>query len=477
MSIEIICGDARSALAGMPEQSVQTCVTSPPFYSLRDYHVPPSVWGGASECAHEWTEWEEQHDEREDVAHAKTRTTDRCWGDASRRFDGNHQKHRAGSFCRLCGAWLGCLGLDPTPGLYVAHLVDVFAAVHRVLHPSGTVWLNLGDSFAGSWGNQGRKEGRGTQRPINGPMMQNIAAGYPSREHNTGAVPPGLKHKDLMMLPHRAAMALQEWGWWVRSTIVWAKSNPMPESVSDRPTQSHDYIFLLAKNASYYYDADAIREPHTMRVQRRPSGHKRRRPGPLLPEHTWSGTARDEPGFDGHPAGRNKRSVWTINTEPYEEAHFATFPQKLVEPCILAGTSEAGCCARCGAPWQRVVEHGVPERMGGHAGVSHGHADGPMARGGKGQWDEGHMPVVRPVRTVGWQPGCPCQAGPAVPCRVLDPFCGSGTTLLVAKRLGRTGVGIDLNPEYCRLAERRCASIPYALFSAAGSGSDSGAAC
>jgi DNA modification methylase len=164
--------------------------------------------------------------------------------------------------CGKCGARRvdEQLGLETTPGEYVANLVAVLREARRVLRDDGTLWLNLGDSYAGSWGNQGRKEGRGTQRPINGPMMQSFE-GPPLKERNTGATPTGLKPKDLVGIPWRAAFALQADGWWLRSDVIWHNPNPMPESVTDRPTKSHEYVFLLAKSERYYYDADAAKEP------------------------------------------------------------------------------------------------------------------------------------------------------------------------------------------------------------------------
>ncbi len=236
----------------------------------------------------------------------------------------------------------------------------IFREVRRVLRADGTLWLNLGDSYAGSWRNQGRKAARGTQRPIHGPMIQNFAA-YPKDETKTGSwvdQHPVLKSKDLIGIPWRVAFALQEDGWYLRSDIIWAKPNPMPESVGDRPTKSHEYLFLLSKSRRYFYDAAAIREPFSQPGRKFNSntlGHKTVR----LKEQGNRCTAGLHDGRTryGHPElGRNKRSVWTIATEPHAEAHFATFPRALVAPAIKAGTSERGCCRRCGAPWQRIVK-------------------------------------------------------------------------------------------------------------------------
>ena len=340
----------------------------------------------------------------------------------------------------------GQLGLEPTPDAYVANMVAVFREVWRVLRPDGTVWLNLGDSFAG--GNIGGF------RPGSG-RADGVVDERGQRNRNGNGCPPGLKPKDLVGIPWRVALALQADGWWLRSDIVWAKGNPMPESVTDRPTKAHEYLFLLAKSARYFYDNEAIKEPcgpfH-------PCGPGSRADNDRDPAH---GTRKQDAigkqtyvGFNDRwrenpTSGRNKRSVWEIPTSPFPEAHFATFPPALVEPCIKAGTSERGCCPTCGAPWQRVVEKERKPR---------GDAFGRKAVGGydHGQAGSPYMQTVAST-TLGWQPTCGCPAeGEPQPCVVLDPFGGAGTTMLVADRLGRHGVGVELSGEYTRMARRRC---------------------
>lgn len=198
----------------------------------------------------------------------------------------------------------GQLGLEQTTEQYIANMVEVFRNVRDVLADDGTLWLNIGDSYAGSWGNQGRKETRGTQRPINGEMMQKVNDGrYPTTGSNTGSLDktPGCKNKDLIGIPWMLAFALRADGWYLRQDIIWHKPNPMPESIGDRCTKAHEYLFLLSKSPRYRYDTEAVKEA------------------------AEKGT-------------RNRRSVWTINTAPYKGAHFATFPPALIEPCILAGS-------------------------------------------------------------------------------------------------------------------------------------------
>jgi len=554
MTNRILIGDCREQLATLPEKSVHCCVTSPPYWALRSYL---------------------------DADHP-----DKCYE----------------------------LGCEPTPEEYVANMVDVFRAVWRVLRDDGVLWLNLGDSFC-----SGGREGHGTrvgykQQTNRGMCGENDPVRAPQ--------PPGLKPKDLCGIPWRVAFALQADGWVLRSDVVWSKANPMPESVRDRPTKAHEYIFMFCKGVwsgppalecSYISDADArwlallldtegnivmkksesksgrvvyglqIAFANTSRdlmetargiarmgcINERPGvnapvvywqvsnlqarsllariypymivkrdqarlgihaqtilstsdserrtkiGRSRGRlrsdeytaqldsfwkrmkslnqfgnpdlsdiPDPqygrwataakyyydaeAVKEEAVKGNAgsrfdvgktaahqqgRAQSGERDEEKTRNRRSVWTIATEPFSGAHFATFPRKLIEPCILAGTSAKGCCPDCGAPWERVVEKQSSPRD----------YDSPVRRGNENGWQPSCGNVgLRPdhevhTRTVGWRPTCQGQAGDPVPCTVLDPFLGSGTTACVAIEHGRAWVGCELSAEYAAIAEQRIA--------------------
>jgi DNA modification methylase len=420
-SHRVLCGDALDVLATLPDGLAQTCITSPPYWGLRDYGVAPRVWGGESRCRHCWGAGERGR--RSDLLPSeKSRSRGRLGRDERQGGAGM----KGGRFCRRCGAWQGCLGLEPDPDLYVEHLVSVLREVRRVLREDGTLWLVLGDSFAASRSYQVRDRKRGEP---GGPL--------PAK------VPAALKPKDLVGIPWRVAFALQADGWWLRSDIVWAKPNAMPESVADRPTRAHETVFLLAKSRRYFYDAEAVREPD----QGRPSGNGYARPERL----SYGGRGQSAQWVGG--AGRNRRSVWTVPTQCFKGAHFATFPEALVEPCLLAGSSPTAC-GTCGAPWRRLVNarrllDGTEEIKGGWTRADRLDSGRALQATGVGHW---RVEVRR--QTVGWEATCE-HDDPGGRCTVLDPFAGAATAGIVAARHGRDFLGIELSADYARMARRR----------------------
>jgi DNA modification methylase len=340
------------------------------------------------------------------------------------------------------------LGLESSPAAYVERLVEVFREVRRVLADDGTAWLNLGDAFASNWGAGAKRDSSWWSTKsgdAEGKGWGDVETALPPNQFNHRRSD-RLKVKDLMGLPWRAAFALQDDGWYLRCDVIWSKSNPMPDPTKDRPTRSHEYVFLLTKKSRYYYDAEAITEALADANAQRTTDH-----------YTTAGRGpRDggNKGLDtlaarmrsGEHARRNARSVWTIATQPFAEAHFAVMPEALARKCVLAGSSEAGRCSKCRVPHTRIVEEERAPR-----GDSFGRKD--VAEYDHGQAGTPYEQVVA-SRTVGWSPGCNCGA-PVEPDVVLDPFCGSGTTGAVAVAAGRSFVGVELNPAYVEMAERR----------------------
>ena len=413
--VQLHHGDALAVLATMPAESVQCIVTSPPFWALRDYGT--GRWeGGDESCDH---------------AGPPAVSTSSTLKGNGHDGGGPQIKERTvpfGKVCGKCGARRvdGQIGLEATPDEWCERLVAVFRECRRVLRKDGVMWLECGDTYTSS-------TGRSPDRSYMDGGAQSIAGSVTTARWTPADI--GLKPKDLVGAPWMLAFALRADGWYLRSDTIWARPNPMPESVTDRPTKAHSYVFLLTKSARYFYDADAIREP-SKRAGEIPGGNRQ---------------GVNEYGVNGGyahgevPAMANARSVWSIATEPTPFAHFATFPQALVERCIKAGTSEHGACSACGTPWTRTTERTL---------------ENPGNRSNNGKIERSsEMPAYdarREVRveTTGWSASCDCNAA-VVPCVCLDPFMGSGTTALVARRLGRHAVGVELNEEYLGIAWKR----------------------
>ena len=306
--------DCQEGLRELPDEVVHCVVTSPPYWGLRDYGT--ATWeGGDPECDH--------NPQKEDTGQRKDR---------------EQPLGRGGVFketCGMCGAKRvdKQMGLEETPQDYIDRMVELFREVRRVLRKDGTLWLNIGDCYIGG----GRA---GNNGEAYGGMEKDRTDSGARWGKPTGKIK-GLKPKDLMMMPARLAIALQEDGWWIRSDIIWHKPNPMPESCKDRPTSSYEHIFLLTKSPTYFYDADAIREPISESTVNRwkTTTPERRNPSP---QGMNVGSVKGESFLGVNKNGRNKRNVWYIATHSYNGAHFATYPTDLIIPCILAGSPKGG---------------------------------------------------------------------------------------------------------------------------------------
>jgi DNA modification methylase len=356
-TVRVYRGHAADVLDRLRPQFAHCCVTSPPYWGLRDYKT-----GSADE-----------------------------------------------------------IGSERTPEEYVEKMVNVFRSVRRVLRDDGTLWLNLGDAYNSPGENRQGKSSKtldgGESRSLHMPVR---SANHSHRVGGTAS----LKKGNLVGIPWRVALAMQADGWVLRQEIIWHKPNPMPDSMKNRCTKSHEQIFLFAKKGGYYYDNEAIKEESVGldRVKKEKSkGMAGVRPHKHGDEFGHKGALGGQHGT--RPETANKRSVWTVPTFSYPGAHYATFPPKLIEPCVLAGTSEKGCCPDCGAPWERVMKE-----------------TGKLIR---------------------WQPRCTCRNPKVIPCTVLDPFLGSGTTCEVAIKHGRRSVGVELSEKYVErnVVPRVCTAI------------------
>jgi DNA modification methylase len=348
---EVIIGDNRQALKELPDASVQTVVTSPPYWGLRDYGT--ATWiGGDKSCDHETP---------------RSRGADIKAEDKQGTSKGSRPNLQWD--CK-CGAIRedNQIGLEQSPDDFIEQLCVVFDEVWRVLKDDGTIWVNLGDSYSAM---RDSKASPDSLRTGEGTRVGSAANRNPENLRKAG-----LKHKDLVGIPWRFAFAMQARGWYLRSDIIWHKPNPMPESVTDRPTKSHEYIFLMTKSPRYYYDHEAIKEDAIWAEEKRAGKGRLHYDGKRQGE---KGTGQEN--FVSIVDKKNKRSVWQVNVKGYKEAHFATYPTELIEPCILAGSKEGDT--------------------------------------------------------------------------VLDPFSGSGTTGEVALKHGRNYIGLELNPEYASISEKR----------------------
>jgi len=430
----IITGHVLDALATLPDNSIHCCVTSPPYFGLRAYGTEPQVWGGAPACPH--TNWGDDGGRLDPGYHGglvdgKARRKGQIGERALR-----HSLVAGGLFCQACGAWRGELGAEPTPEMYIGHLVAVFGEVRRVLRKDGTLWVIIADTYA-----QGGMSNPSSCSTLKGGKNRG-AAGYQITRRATG----NLKPKDLVGIPWLLAFALRADGWYLRQDNIWGKSNCMPESVTDRTTCAHEHVFHLAKSSSYAYDADAIREPMAEPGRVFAADTAAHKTGALTMQgNRTTGGLHDGRAQYGDPLrGRNKRNVWRVPTEPYPGPHFAVFPPALVEPCILAGTSPMACPS-CGAPWRRQVMKMQSERKQRRAMPNPDRNDAGAS-----------CNATRLYNTSGWRPTCPCPSNDgSAKCVVLDPFMGVGTTGLVAVRHGRAYIGVELNPAYADEARKR----------------------
>lgn len=464
--MSVLLLNATSAKIPLKAGSVHMIATSPPYYGLRDYKLPGTVWPAVEFVP------------------------------------------MAGLPAVNVPAWEGCLGMEPDPLMFMAHVVHIMREGWRVLREDGVAWLNFGDSYSGY---------KGDNYGVNSHLSNLQSKTTVPKCHDVGTpLTSGLKQKDLMGIPWRIAFALQADGWYLRSDVIWSKDNPMPESVNGwrwerhqvkitngrvprhgiergdghvnesnvsnrqdgalwedcpgcdkcdhndgyvlrrgswRPTKSHEYIFMLAKSEDYYSDREAVLEGAVGTG----GGTFSDKYASNQPEHGGKSQYRwGESTADGEPTTRNKRSVWNVNPQPYPGAHFATWPPDLVETMLTSSTSEKGVCPVCGAPWVRVVERSQPQPRPDNPNPVRPYGAESGFQNGTGATT---LHMTRTTETTDWRPSCKCPERQPVPAVVLDIFAGSGTTLQVARQLGRHGIGLDLSFTYLKNEARHRLSL------------------
>ncbi len=380
-------------LKKLPDQSIDMVMTSPPYWSLRDYGKQTDViWGGNSKCKHKF---------RGEIKLKKTS------GGIETAKVMNNKKVRAltysSKFCSKCEAWKGQLGLEPTVDLFIDHLVEIFDEVKRVLKNTGTCWVNLGDTY-----NAGRNGGHAGGNKCS--WGYNNLEVYPKQ---SGVNAEGLLPKSLCLIPYRFAIAMVNKGWILRNVIIWHKPNCLPSSAKDRFTVDFEYLFFFSKSKKYYFE-------------------------------------RQLENFNR----RNKRCIWSVNTKPFKEAHFAVFPEALCEIPIRAGCPEK-VCIKCGMPKLQNIKGGNPAAINYRVrDVKNGKIKHINRKASAEELESSQIDKYTSRLKVKNILGCQCNAGYNAGI-VLDPFIGSGTTAVVAKKLKRNYIGFELNPDYVRIAKKR----------------------
>ncbi len=482
---KIICGDCFEVMKEMPDECIDMIICSPPYWGLRDYGIE-QIFGGDPDCEHEWGN-QLSHPKQEKRTIKQLRSSSGLsWNRGENASIFKWQEYspkNQGNFCLKCQAWKGQLGLEPTPEMYIEHLTEIFNEAKRVLKKEATLWLNIGDTYGGSGG-------AGGDYNIGGLREEQPKYKQPIK----------IMPKCLLMIPERVSWSLIQNGWILRNKIIWFKPNSMPSSVKDRFSNRWEHVFLFSKCKKYYFDLDAVREPHKydgrkdtlykggpkdMQIGKHerwpnPAG---KNPGDVINvERKWDevpgqitqSIARDHGGWyrkDGSPIvdfdkGKNPGDFFEINTQPFPEAHFAVFPEKLCEKPIKAGCPEQ-VCRKCGKARVRIVERtGYPDPENNIDNQGRRKSSGEIATDtGRRKTLSGkkHADFKRehPDKFLGWT-SCDCNAdfeGGIV----LDPFAGAGTVGVVAKKLGRRFILIDIKKEYCEMAEKRIAQVGHQM--------------
>ncbi len=461
-NIKIYNSDIMPTLKEMADESIDCAITSPPYWALRDYGIEPSIWDGAVGCQHKFPK-DSIKRIRGDV---KNFTNKPIVGSNANEYQSPIQNN--GAFCSRCGAWRGSLGLEPTFELYIKHLCDIFDEIKRVLKKSGTCWVNLGDTYGGSWSNYGARNCHQRKRNTHKYIR------YGSMPKNWKPPTIYLPQKSLVQIPSRFSIEMTNRGWVLRNEIIWHKPNCMPSSVRDRFTVDFEKIFFFVKDKKYWFERqfETIAESTIGRGPVDFGGKKGREYKPEKNDPNYRG-GNEQWGrtFDYKKScehGHNKRCVWRICPKPFKEAHFAVFPEKLVETPIKAGCPEF-VCNKCEKPREKIYKREQIPRQNVYNGnkfkdqkknMSHKRIQMMVTAGRKAGLDHDNpMPPQKFIKHT----SCKCKAGFSGGV-VLDPFMGSGTVAVVAKRLNRQFIGIDIKKDYCKMAIKRIKNTQKDMF-------------
>lgn len=443
---KIIQGDCLEVLKKIPSESVNCVVTSPPFWSLRDYTVPPSIWGGDETCP--------QHIWSDKTTTLKYKSGETNPGLESWYKDKGASDDKGNQFCLKCGAWRGCLGQEPTFQLFLDNLILIFKEIYRVLRKDGTLWVEIGDTYASS-GGASRHFGYQDPKYKNGQAGDFV---------ESSLYPQSVKPKSLCNIPHRFAIKMtDELGFILRNSIIWYKENCMPSSATDRFTVDYSTVFFFTKSGKYYFEQqfEPVKQCSIERLNRAISDknkwvngadgqtpHNLSQPRPNKTKsygnNQLSAQVRDN--HDIHSSGnhlnRNPRTTWFIPTSPFKDSHFAVMSTEVVKKCILSGCPEA-ICSVCGKSREKVMKVTGQGKVPPIGGVKKAGGDNPTYSGNN----------TKLIKEFNGYTDCGCLNKTYTAGIVLDMFAGTGTSCFIAKSLGRDYIGIELNPDYLKMRD------------------------
>jgi len=439
---KILNGNVLEVLRQLPSDIYDTIITSPPYWGQRFYPGANTVWdAGSPNCEHDWQSYIKASN---------------CWGVPSPNISVKSEEYNTSwvpehqqGYCKKCGAWWGQLGCEPTPQLFVDHLVEIFDELLRVLKPTGVCFLNLGDKYCGSLGGYGIKEVHSIG------IQYNLKERRPSQFFKPPAATclgkePYLKMKQLLLIPHRVAIKMEDHGWLCRNNIIWFKANYMPHPVRDRFVNAHEDVFMFTKTGKYFFDLDKVRKPSiwAKKDKRAMFGRVPHMTGKLVDAKVHNAAV----GYN--PKGKNPGDVWKLKTSRFKGAHFATFPHELVEMALKCACPTE-VCKECGKPKKQIYKmisrswNEISQEERDFIKKRYGNVEDP-----KSPHHKVIKKMLRKMKNTGWHPNCKCNVE-YEPGIVLDPFMGSGTTAIVAKSYGMNYTGIELSKKYVKIAEDR----------------------